>query len=77
MIQLRIDMWDESGIKNRCKFIQWILLENATHFVNGSEYHQEKFLTIKRRKGYNTAKVALAGDMGEEYIMCFVKDERI
>lgn len=67
----------KSGIKNRCKFIQWILLENAMHFVNGSEYHQKMFLTIKRRKGYKIEKVALAGDMDEEYIMCFVKDERI
>ena len=48
--------------KNRCKNIQWILLETVKHFVNADPARIAKFKSIERRKGYNTAKVALARD---------------
>lgn len=48
---------------NRRKNLQWILLENVYHFVRSSEKALEKFRSIERRKGYNTAKVVLARDM--------------
>jgi transposase len=48
--------------KNRCKNIQWILLETVRHFVNADPARITKFKSIERRKGYNTAKVALARD---------------
>lgn len=48
---------------NRRKNLQWILLENVFHFVRGSELAQKKFQRIEKKKGYNTAKVALARDM--------------
>lgn len=48
---------------NRRKNLQWILLENAYHFIKGSWKREEKFERIKQRKGHNTAKVAMARDM--------------
>ena len=48
--------------KNRCKNIQWILLETVWHFVNADPARITKFKSIERRKGHNTAKVALARD---------------
>lgn len=49
--------------KNRCKYLQWILIENSPHFVRAIPVAAEKFERIKKRKGYNTAKVAAARDM--------------
>jgi transposase len=49
--------------KNRCKNIQWILIENVIHFIRALPHIANKHQRIKRRKGYNTAKVASARDM--------------
>jgi len=49
--------------KNRRKNLQWILLENVYHFIRGSWEREERFERIKKRKGHNTAKVAMARDM--------------
>lgn len=45
---------------NRRKNLQWILLENVKHFIEANSGRVRKFCEIKHRKGYNTAKVALA-----------------
>jgi len=49
--------------KNRCKNLQWILIENAIHFIHAMPNIAKKHELIKKRKGYNTAKVATARDM--------------
>lgn len=49
--------------KNRCKNLQWILIENAIHFIHKLPYIAQKHEQIKKRKGYNTAKVSSARDM--------------
>ena len=49
--------------KNRCKNLQWILIENSIHFVHAMPNMAKKHERIKKRKGYNTAKVASARDM--------------
>jgi transposase len=49
--------------KNRCKHLQWILIETAIHFIHAMPRIAEKHERIKNRKGYNTAKVATARDM--------------
>ncbi len=48
---------------NRCKNLQWILLENVYHFIKGLPEKNEKYRRIKRQKNHNTAKVVLARDM--------------
>jgi transposase len=48
---------------NRRKNLQWILMENVFHYIKSSQKTQNKFNKIEKRKGYNTAKVALARDM--------------
>jgi transposase len=47
---------------NRRKNLQWILLENVYHFIKSDPKRLDKFETIKKRKGHNTAKVILARD---------------
>lgn len=49
--------------KNRCKHLQWVLIENAIHFIHALPQVAHKHKQIKKRKGYNTAKVASARDM--------------
>ncbi|MCK4917727.1 MAG: IS110 family transposase [Candidatus Omnitrophica bacterium] len=49
--------------KNRCKNLQWILIETAIHFIHAMPEIAKKHERIKNRKGYNTAKVATARDM--------------
>lgn len=49
--------------KNRCKHLQWILIENSIHFIHAMPHIAQKHEQIKKRKGYNTAKVATARDM--------------
>lgn len=48
---------------NRRKNLQWILLENAYHFIRNIPQNRLRYEKIKQRKGHNTAKVALARDM--------------
>lgn len=48
---------------NRKKSLQWILLETVYHFIKADPRRKAKHEAISRRKGYNTAKVALARDM--------------
>ena len=48
---------------NRKKNLQWILLEVVYHFIKANPKHKKKHESITKRKGYNTAKVALARDM--------------
>ncbi len=49
--------------KNRCKTLQWILIENVIHFVKAMPNVARKLERVKQRKGYNTAKVACAREM--------------
>lgn len=49
--------------KNRCKNLQWILIETAIHFIHAMPNIAKKHERIKNRKGYNTAKVSTARDM--------------
>ena len=46
--------------KNRRKNLQWILLENAYHFIKADPQRFRKFEILKKRKGHNTAKVNFA-----------------
>lgn len=48
---------------NRRKNLQWLLIENVYHFCKGYSDKKKKFQAIKKRKGHNTAKVALARDL--------------
>ena len=49
--------------KNRCKNLQWILIETAIHFIHAMPSIAKKHEAIKKRKGFNTAKVSTARDM--------------
>lgn len=49
--------------KNRCKHLQWILVEIVINFIKAMPNIREKHEQIKQRKGYNTAKVASARKM--------------
>jgi len=49
--------------KNRSKNLQWILIENVYHFIKAIPKMQDKYETLRKRKGHNTAKVALAREM--------------
>lgn len=48
---------------NRRKELQWILLENAWHTMRKIPRLKLKYAAIKKRKGSNTAKVAVARDV--------------
>ncbi|MCX6358137.1 MAG: IS110 family transposase, partial [Candidatus Aureabacteria bacterium] len=48
---------------NRRKHLQWILLENAWHSMRKIPRLEHKYAAIKKRKGSNTAKVAVARDV--------------
>ena len=48
---------------NRRKELQWILLENAWHTMRKIPRLEQKYNAIKKRKGSNTAKVAVARDV--------------
>jgi len=48
---------------NRRKELQWILLENAWQTMRKIPRLERKYAAIKRRKGSNTAKVAVARDI--------------
>jgi len=48
---------------NRRKHLQWILLENAWHTMRKIPRLEQKYMAIKKRKGSNTAKVAVARDV--------------
>jgi transposase len=60
---------------NRRKNVQWILLENVNHFIKSDETLVDKFERIKKRKGHNTAKVAMARDF-LKVIYCVLKKHR-
>lgn len=46
--------------KNRRKNLQWILIENAYHFIKADKTRFKKFEFLKKRKGHNTAKIIFA-----------------
>jgi transposase len=46
--------------KNRRKLLRWILLEDAMIFVNTGEERKKEFETIKKVKGFSTAKIIFA-----------------
>lgn len=48
---------------NRRKHLQWILLENAWHTMRKIPRLEQKYKALKKRKGSNTAKVAVARDV--------------
>lgn len=48
---------------NRRKYLQWILMEVSFHFIKKQSDKTEKHKQITSKKGYNTAKVAIARDM--------------
>lgn len=49
--------------KNRCKYLQWILIETCIHFVKAMPDTGQRYQRIKNLKGANTAKIAAARDM--------------
>jgi len=49
--------------KQGSKWLRWILIELAPHFVRGSEEMKRYFERIARKHGVNTAKVAVARKM--------------
>lgn len=49
--------------KNRCKNLQWILLETVIHYIKAYPSKRKKYEEISERKGHNVAKVAIARDM--------------
>lgn len=61
--------------KNRRKNLQWILLENVYHFIRTVPEMQKKYIKLRKRKGHNTAKVALGRDM-LKIIYHVLKEER-
>ncbi|MFH1768673.1 MAG: IS110 family transposase [Candidatus Omnitrophota bacterium] len=61
--------------KNRCKNLQWILIETAIHFIHAMPRVAKKHERIKKRKGFNTAKVATARDMLKA-VYCVLKEKR-
>lgn len=61
--------------KNRRKMLQWILLEVVIHFIKGVPGRRKKYDLIVKRKGGNTAKVALARDF-LKIIYCVLKEKR-
>lgn len=48
---------------NRRKYLQWIILENVHHTMREVPRLRQKYEAIKKRKGANTAKVAIARDV--------------
>lgn len=52
-----------SLMKNRRKYLRWILLETVIHFIEEDPKRTRKYEAIKNKKGANTAKVVLARDM--------------
>ena len=52
-----------SLMKNRRKYLRWILLETVQHFIKEDPSRIRKHEIVKSRKGANTAKVVLARDM--------------
>ena len=61
--------------KNRRKSLQWIILENVYHFIKADPTMQKKYIKLKKRKGHNTAKVALGREM-LKIIYHVLKEER-
>ena len=49
--------------KNRRKYLQWILIENAYHYIKASPQAKARYDRIEKRKGANTAKVVIAREM--------------
>jgi transposase len=49
--------------KNRRKYLRWILLEIVHCYIKADPSRIRKFNRIKRKKGYNTAKVVFAREM--------------
>jgi hypothetical protein len=43
--------------------LQWILIENVIHYLRAMPESRKKYNLIAKRKGYNTAKIALARDI--------------
>jgi len=48
---------------NRRKKLQWILIEAVYHYIRALPEKQQRYEAIARRKGHNSAKVALARDL--------------
>lgn len=61
--------------KNRRKMLQWILLEVVIHFIKAIPDKRKKYDLITKRKGSNTAKVAVARDL-LKVIYCVLKEKR-
>lgn len=49
--------------KNRCKNLQWILLEVVYIFIKASAERKKQYEALKKRKGSNSAKVIFARRM--------------
>ncbi|MFH1856742.1 MAG: IS110 family transposase [Candidatus Omnitrophota bacterium] len=49
--------------KNRRKYLQWIIIEVVIHFIKASPEITALYEVLKKKKGYNTAKVILARRM--------------
>jgi hypothetical protein len=60
---------------NRRKNLQWILLEVVYHFINASFERKKRFEELKRRKGFNTARIIMARQL-LKVIYHVLKDKR-
>lgn len=49
--------------KNRRKYLQWILIEDAYHYIRSVPEAKEKYAQVEKRKGANTAKIVIAREM--------------
>ena len=48
---------------NRRKKLKWILIEVVIHYIHALPKKASRHATLTQKKGFNTAKVALARDM--------------
>jgi transposase len=49
--------------RNRRKYLQWIIIENSWHTIRKNSRLKHKYRAIRKRKGSNIAKVAVARDV--------------
>jgi len=61
---------------NRRKHLQWILLENVYHFIKALPEKTQRYSIIAKRKGHNSAKVALAREL-LKIIYHLLKEKRV
>lgn len=61
--------------RNRCRYLQWILIEIVHHFIRSMESKKTRFEALKRKKGYHSSKIVMAREM-LRVIYHVLKDQR-